>query len=81
VRRYSYTVTEHDAQKPWLVVGQARHLIELDEDMNFFSWAHTQWPRPRFEVQLTPGSSQRACATVAAATELLDKSTIIQMGN
>jgi hypothetical protein len=54
VRTYSYTVTEYDVAKPWVVVGQARRAVDLEDGANFFDWAHRAWPRPRFSVQLDP---------------------------
>jgi hypothetical protein len=51
---YAYTVTEHDAAKPWLVVGQQRRTVELEDGTNFFEWTHRAWPGPRVTVQLDP---------------------------
>jgi hypothetical protein len=54
VREYRYTVTEHDLEKPWLVIGQEHRTVRLDDDANFFEWAHRTWPEPRYTVQLDP---------------------------
>jgi hypothetical protein len=51
---YSFTVTEHQPDKPWLVLGQERRIVELEDGENFFMWAHRAWPEPRFTVQLDP---------------------------
>jgi hypothetical protein len=51
---YSFTVTEYRSDRPWLVVGQERRTVELDDQANFFEWAHRAWPEPRFSVQLDP---------------------------
>jgi hypothetical protein len=55
VRTWSYTVTEHDSAKPWLIVSVRRGMtVELDEVVNFFTWAHAEWPGPRYSVELDP---------------------------
>ena len=55
VRIYSYTVAEHDADCPWLVIGEIRRVTtELDEGTNFFDWARSEWPPDRYEVTLDP---------------------------
>jgi hypothetical protein len=35
-------VTEHDGDKPWLVVGRERGTAELADGTNFFEWAHQE---------------------------------------
>lgn len=53
VREYRYTVAQHDLQRPWIIVGQIRHLaVELEDDESFHEWAARAWPRPRYEAQL-----------------------------
>jgi hypothetical protein len=52
VRSYSFTVTEHDSARPWIVLGVERQTVELDETVDFYSWAHEQWAASRFTVQL-----------------------------
>jgi hypothetical protein len=54
MRTYTYTLTEHDADRPWLVVGHEHRSVELEDVTNFFEWAHRAWPAPRFTVQLDP---------------------------
>jgi hypothetical protein len=52
--RYSFTVTEHDAARPWIVLGAEQRTIELDDDAGFFEFATKEWPPDRFTVQLDP---------------------------
>jgi hypothetical protein len=54
VPEFSYTVTEHDPDHPWIVVGQARHIVTLEAGENFFLWARERWPEPRWSVELDP---------------------------
>jgi hypothetical protein len=51
---FTYTLTEHDPAKPWLIVGQEHRTVELDDGVDFFAWAGEQWPAPRRSVQLDP---------------------------
>jgi len=51
---YSYTVTEHDPSKPWIVVGHGRGTVTLEDDASFFAWAREQWAAPRWTVELDP---------------------------
>ena len=54
VPEFSFTVTEHDPEQPWLVVGRGRHNVTLDDGENFFVWARERWPEPRWSVELDP---------------------------
>jgi hypothetical protein len=54
VPEYAFTVNEHDAARPWIVVGQGRHTVTLERGVNFFDWAHERWPSPRWTVELDP---------------------------
>jgi hypothetical protein len=55
VREYRYTVVEHDAERPWIVVGEIRRLtVELEDDVSFFDWAPEHWPSPRYHVVPDP---------------------------
>jgi hypothetical protein len=55
MREYRYSVAEHDADRPWIVVGEIRHLtVEIADDQSFFDWAAGEWPAPGFEVTLDP---------------------------
>jgi hypothetical protein len=47
-------MTEHDPDRPWIVVGTGWHVIELKAGENFFDWANRMWPAPRFSVELDP---------------------------
>jgi hypothetical protein len=51
---YNYTIIEHDPDKPWLVRGNSRGTVTLDEDASFFAWAAEHWPAPRWSVELDP---------------------------
>jgi hypothetical protein len=31
-------VTEHDPERPWIVVGSARGAVTLDDPASFFEW-------------------------------------------
>lgn len=55
MREYRYTVAEHEPGRPWIVIGDIRHLIvQLEDSENFYEWAAQTWPRTRYEVQLDP---------------------------
>ena len=49
---YSYTVTEYEPERPWVVRSTSRGSIELPQDTHFYDWAREQWPGPRFGVKL-----------------------------
>jgi hypothetical protein len=50
----SYTVTEHDPDKPWLVLGRSHGKVTLEDGASFFVWAAEHWPVPRWSVELDP---------------------------
>ena len=55
MRTWTYTLTEHQPDKPWLVVSVKRGMtIELEDGANFFEWSHQQWPADRYSVELDP---------------------------
>lgn len=54
MREYGYTVTEHDPDRPWLIVNSQHRSISLLDDQGFFDWASSEWPRDRFTVTLDP---------------------------
>jgi hypothetical protein len=57
---FRYSVMEHDPVRPWLVVGDARHLeVELTSVGAFAAWASERWPPDRFTVTLDPGQEER----------------------
>ncbi len=59
VRSFSFTVTEHDQDRPWIVSGVEQRTVELEDGVDFFAWAREQWPGERFTVQLDPWQLSR----------------------
>ncbi len=59
VRSFSFTVTEHDLRRPWIVTGVERRTVELEDEGDFFAWAVRRWPAERFTVQLDPWELSR----------------------
>jgi hypothetical protein len=57
---YRFTLTEHDANRPWIVLSHDHRRATLDEGVSFFEWAHEQWPAPRWRVELDPRQLGRA---------------------
>ena len=51
---YGFTLTEHDPERPWIVVGQEQRIVWLDDEARFFEWAAEQWPGPRWTAELDP---------------------------
>jgi hypothetical protein len=51
---YRYSVTQHDPDRPWIVLGSSRGQVTLADDTSFFEWAQEHWPAPRWSVQLEP---------------------------
>jgi hypothetical protein len=51
---YRYSVTEYDSERPWIVRGNQRGSVALDDDARFFEWAAEHWPAPRWRVELDP---------------------------
>jgi hypothetical protein len=54
VPEYRYTVTEHEVERPWLVLGTSHGSVTLPDGTSFFEWAQENWPAPRWSVQLDP---------------------------
>jgi hypothetical protein len=54
VRTWSYTVVEHDPDRPWIVLGQHRETIDLEDGASFHDWAACRYPNERFTVELDP---------------------------
>jgi hypothetical protein len=52
--QFSFTLTEHDADRPWIVRGRKHRTVELDDGVSFFEWATRRWPTPRWTVELDP---------------------------
>jgi hypothetical protein len=51
---YGYTLTEYDPERPWIVIRQEHRTITLDDGLNFFEWAHEQWPATAWTAELDP---------------------------
>jgi len=51
---YSFTVTEHDPRRPWIVLSSEHRTVTLEGDTSFFAWAAEHWPAPRWRVELDP---------------------------
>jgi hypothetical protein len=54
VREYGFTITEHDPERPWMVLSSEHRTIKLPHGRDFFTWAREQWPAPHWSVQLDP---------------------------
>jgi hypothetical protein len=57
VPSYSFELTEHDPERPWIVLRQEHRTITLDDGVSFFAWAREVWPDGRYSVQLDPWQS------------------------
>jgi hypothetical protein len=58
---YGYMLSEHDPERPWLVIGREHRTVTLDDGENFFEWARQEWrPSPGGASSLIPGSSALA---------------------
>jgi hypothetical protein len=60
VRSFSFTITEHDPDRPWIVTGVEQRTVELEDDLDFFAWAAERWPAKRFTIQLDPWELSRS---------------------
>jgi hypothetical protein len=54
MREYGFTITEHDLERPWIVLGRRHDTITLTDEDSFFEWAAANWPRPRWTVEPDP---------------------------
>jgi hypothetical protein len=54
VREYGFTITEHDLQRPWMVLSSEDRTIKLPDGWDFLIWAREQWPPPRWSIELDP---------------------------
>jgi hypothetical protein len=54
MREYGFTITEHDPDRPWIVLAIERRTVKLPDGRDFFAWVHEQWPAPRWSVELDP---------------------------
>jgi hypothetical protein len=53
--RVRFTLTEHDPERAWIVRGGQHCTVSLEDGVEFFAWAHEQWPAPRWSIELAPG--------------------------
>ncbi len=55
VRTWTYTLTEHEPDKPWLIISGRRGMaVELDDRADFFEWSSEHWATDRYSVELDP---------------------------
>ncbi|HYB25859.1 MAG TPA: hypothetical protein VEF89_04535 [Solirubrobacteraceae bacterium] len=52
VREYGFTITEHDPERPWMVLSSEHRTIKLPDGFDFFAWARRQWPPPQCFLRL-----------------------------
>jgi hypothetical protein len=45
---------EHDAERPWIVLGSEHRTIALEDGVQFFECSRKHWPAPRWTVELDP---------------------------
>ena len=78
MRQYRFQVSEHDAARPWIVVGEIRyHTFSLADDVNFFDWSSEQWPSPRFKVELLPWGDQSASTAPPNVGLVISRSVVM----
>ena len=54
MREYGFTITEHDPDRPWIVLATEHRTTKLPDGRDFFAWAHEQQPAPRWSVEPDP---------------------------
>jgi hypothetical protein len=54
VREWSYALTRHDLERPWIIVAREHLTVELEDGAGFYEWARQEWPSERFTVGLDP---------------------------
>ncbi len=64
MREYGFTITEHDPDRPWMVLVSEHRTIKLADGLDFFTWADRQWPAPRWSVELDPWPTRLGVAAV-----------------
>jgi hypothetical protein len=52
---FSFTLTEYQPDKPWLIVSIGRDSVELEDGENFYDWAQEHYPNSRYRVELDRG--------------------------
>jgi hypothetical protein len=38
MREYGFTITEHDPDRPWMVLASEHRTIKLPDGLQFFAW-------------------------------------------
>jgi hypothetical protein len=51
---YGFQLTEHDPDRPWIVLSSEHRTVEIEEGVGFHAWASERWPAPRWTVELDP---------------------------
>jgi hypothetical protein len=51
---YGYTLSEHDPERPWIVVAIEHRTVTLELGVDFLQWARDTWPAPVFSVEPDP---------------------------
>jgi hypothetical protein len=51
---HGYTLTEHDPERPWIVLRVEHRTVELPDGASFYEWALENWPAPRWRVEPDP---------------------------
>jgi len=54
VREYGFTITEHNPDRPWIVLSSEQRAIKLPDGRDFFAWAHEPGPALGWTVDLDP---------------------------
>ena len=53
---FGFQVTEHDPDRPWIILGTRTGLsLEAADGYDFRKKAGQEWPSERFTVELEPG--------------------------
>jgi hypothetical protein len=54
VPEYGFTTTEHDPNRPWMVISIEHRIIKLPDGVSFSGWPAPRWPASRRSVELGP---------------------------
>ena len=54
VPEYGYTLSEHDPERPWVVLRMEHLTVLLPDGASFGQWARDTWPAPRWRVEADP---------------------------
>lgn len=38
MREYGFTVTEHEPERPWIVLGSEHRMVTVDDHVDFSAW-------------------------------------------